>query len=275
MNNCPHNYLEVSFGTGDPEHSSSWIVSSFHYSPSYSAYRMQNAMVAESSPGLRSTHYSKSAEGHGQDVNSIDALLSAYSNATPRGPSIDAPSNLVDDVDASQVSAMVSGNVLCRIDLNVSAQMRPAHDTGIGYRCPSPVCHKDFRRAQDRKRHMLSHLPSWLQCPKGDCPWRGDRRDSLLKHHRNCHPSSSQGGDRNESIIYDPWPLVEGIKDETTLDNATQQAISLLKGRAAEVRKLELWEGNFWGRRKRKAGEVHGPDDDKDDDGHQETLKKT
>ena len=56
-------------------------------------------------------------------------------------------------------------------------------------------------------------------------------------------------------MIYDPWPLVDGIKDETTLQKATQQAISLLKGRAVEVGKLNLWEGNFWGRKKRKAPE--------------------
>lgn len=262
MNNCVQYYRDpvVSLGTGHPSDPSSCMVSSFHYSPSYSAYRTQNATGAESSPGLQSTHYSKSAGGH--DVNPMDALLSAYSNATPRRPSIDAPSNLVDDVDASQVSAMVSGNVLCKIDLNVSAQMRPAHDAGIGYRCP--VCHMDFPRPQDRKRHMLLYLPSWLQCPEGDCPWRGSRRGNLLTHYRKNHPSSSQEVDRNESMIYDPWPLVEGIKDETTLQNATQQAISLLKVRAVEVQKLKLWEGNFWGRKERKTGEVH-PDNNKDE----------
>jgi hypothetical protein len=64
-------------------------------------------------------------------------------------------------------------------------------------------------------------------------------------HHRKNHPSSSQRVDRNESMIYDP--------------------ISLLKGRAVEVRKLEPWEGNFWGRKKRKAArEVDGPDDGRD-----------
>ena len=84
-------------------------------------------------------------------------------------------------------------------------------------------------------------------------------------HHRKNHPSSSQRVDRNESMIYDPWPLVEGIKNGTTLQNAMQEAISLLKGRAVEVRKLELWEGNFWGRKKRKAArEVDGPDDGRD-----------
>jgi hypothetical protein len=35
-------------------------------------------------------------------ANSTGALLSAYSNTTPSGPSFDPSSNLVDHVDASQ-----------------------------------------------------------------------------------------------------------------------------------------------------------------------------
>jgi hypothetical protein len=58
MYNCRHNYSKLSSGTGGPSDSSSYMVSSFHYSPSYSAYRTQNATGAESGPGLRSTLYS-------------------------------------------------------------------------------------------------------------------------------------------------------------------------------------------------------------------------
>jgi len=71
--------------------------------------------------------------------------------------------------------------------------------------------------------------------------------------------------DINESMIYDPWPLVDGILERKfTLQNATQYAISLLEERAAVVGKLKLWEGNFSGRKEKKARKVHGPEDDKD-----------
>jgi hypothetical protein len=82
MYDCRHGYHEVRSGTGDACDCSSYMVSPFHYSPSYSAYRTQNASGAESALSLRWAHYPKSTGGHGQDVYSSGALLSAYSNAT-------------------------------------------------------------------------------------------------------------------------------------------------------------------------------------------------
>ena len=58
MYNCRHNCSEASSGNGGPSDSGSYMVSSFHYSPGYSAYRTQNATGAESCPGLRSMLYS-------------------------------------------------------------------------------------------------------------------------------------------------------------------------------------------------------------------------
>jgi hypothetical protein len=78
----------------------------------------------------------------------------------------------------------------------------------------------------------------------------------LKKHHlkaHKVHSSSSQEPDKCKSVIYDPWPLVEGITDNTTLVNARKSAIILVEKRAIEVGKSGLWE-DFWGRRKgRKA----------------------
>ena len=236
------------------------MVSSFHYSPSYSAYRTQDTTGAESGHGWSPTDCRKYAGDHGQDVNSTGTLLNAYSKATPRGPSFDPSSSLVDGVAVSQVSATVSNNVLCKIGLNVSAQMGPARD---GHKCPA--CNVVFHRTQERKRHMLMHLPYWLLCPEADCAWRGDRWANLHTHHDKYHPSRSPGVDKNECIIYDPWPLVQGIIDNAiTPQNAAEQAISLLEKKAVEVEKLGLWEVNFWGRERRKARKVRGPDDDKD-----------
>jgi uncharacterized C2H2 Zn-finger protein len=249
------------------------MVSSFHHSPSYSAYRTQNATGVESGQGQWLTGLG----GHDQESwpwpIPAQAAQESWSWPSPAQESWPWPPSpaqeswswpspaqeswpwppspaQADDVDASQVFAMP---VLCKIGLNVSAQTVLA----------CPVCHAVYRRPQDRKRHMLIHLPCWLQCPEGGCPWRGDRWENLQRHRNKNHSYSSQKVDRIESMIYDPWPLVEGIKDESTLQNATQQAISSVKKRAVEVGKLELWEGDFW--KRRKAREVHGPgDDDKD-----------
>jgi hypothetical protein len=222
---------------------------------------MKYCAPVQSGPALRSTHYSKSARGHDQDVDSTDTPLIAYSNAYPCGPPSDSSSSLVDHGG----SATVSDNVLWKFCLNVSAQVRPANDMGSRYSCPFSGCDVVYEHPRRMNRHLLAHLPSWLSCPIPGCAWRGDRWRHLRKHRRDKHPSSSHEVDRNESMIYDPEPLMQIIEDENTLQNATRQAISLVKIRALEVQKLELWDGNFWGRKKRR-GEGHGssPDDDED-----------
>jgi hypothetical protein len=129
-----------------------------------------------------------------------------------------------------------------------SAQKKLAHDTDG---C-CPICSASLARPQDRKRHKVSHLPHWLQCPNSGCSWRGDRWEHLKKHRLKVHPSSSQASDKLKSIIYDPWPFVEGITDNATLEKARKSAIALVEKRAKEVGKSELW-GDFWGRRGGKA----------------------
>lgn len=110
---------------------------------------------------------------------------------------------------------------------------------------------------------MVSHLPYWLQCPNGDCAWRGDRWEYLRRHRVELHHTlSNQEADRYESMIYDPGPLVEGmIKGEITPEFATQQATSFVEEKGRRDRKLKLWEGNIWGRNEREAQRVQSPDD--------------
>ena len=120
-----------------------------------------------------------------------------------------------------------------------------------------PICFALPARPQDRKRHKVSHLPHWLQCPNPGCSWRGGRWEHLRKHrlrtHRlRVHPSNSQASDKLKSMIYDPWPLVEGIRDNITLDKAVKSALALVEKRAKEVGKSELW-GDSWGRKGGKA----------------------
>jgi len=99
------------------------------------------------------------AGGHAQDLDSTVAYSKFKRNSSSRA-FFDSSSSLVDHVDASQVSAMVSGNILCRVGFNASAHMRLAHDTGNSYRCP--ICDVVSRRPQDRKRHTLSVASAML-----------------------------------------------------------------------------------------------------------------
>jgi hypothetical protein len=129
---------------------------------------------------------------------------------------------------------------------------RPTHNTDK--HCP--ICSASLGRFQDRKRHILSHLPHWLQCQAPGCSWRGDRWEHLRKHRLNAHPSSGQELDTRNSVIYDPRPLVEGITDDTTFENAKMIATSLVEKRAKELEKSELW-GDLWGRKRTRFRKVY------------------
>ena len=65
----------------------------------------------------------------------------------------------------------------------VSTPKGPTHNTSTDKQCP--ICPASLGRLQDRKRHILSHLPHWLQCQAPDCSWRGDRWEHLRKHRLN------------------------------------------------------------------------------------------
>jgi Zinc finger, C2H2 type len=148
---------------------------------------------------------------------------------------------------------------IANIATKVSASKRSAHD--VHWLCP--ICSAPLSRSQDRKRHILSHLPHWLQCPDPGCSWRGDRWENLNKHRRrlhrhNVHPSGTQESDKSNSLIYDPWPLVQGITEgRTPIEAARVISISMVERRASELGKSMLW-GDFWGRRGRKAQRLGG-----------------
>jgi len=76
-------------------------------------------------------------------------------------------------------------------------------------------------------------------------------------HRLKVHPSSGQESDTRKSIIYDPLPLVKGITDNTTFENAKTIAVSLVEVKAKELKKLELW-GDLFGRRRRRSRRVYG-----------------
>jgi hypothetical protein len=135
------------------------------------------------------------------------------------------------------------------ITATVSAQKRPTRH--VHWLCP--ICSVLLGRAQDRRRHILLHLPRWLHCPDPGCSWRGDRWENLNKHWYNVHPSCIQELDKRNSIIYNPWPLVQGIiEGKTPIEDARVIAISIVETRASGLAKSMLW-GDLWGRKGRKA----------------------
>ena len=142
------------------------------------------------------------------------------------------------------------------IALKVFVPKRSTHD--VAWLCP--VCAALLGRSQDQRRHILSHLPDWLQCPDPGCSWRGDRWETLNRHQHKVHPSSSQEPDKNIAVIYNPWQLVRGIIEGTTLiEYARACAISMVERRAFELGKSGLW-GDFWGRKGRKLGRIGSSD---------------
>ena len=124
--------------------------------------------------------------------------------------------------------------------------------------CPALGC-PTFRRPQDLKRHLSTHLPHWVNCPDPDCSWRGDRLSVFRKHwDSNRHPSSGQDLDEDQFIIYDPWPFVEKIEaGSLPIQDAQKQAMAMVSKRASELRKPELRE-NPWGRKRKRKPQKLG-----------------
>lgn len=180
--------------------------------------------------------------GWNQDMGTYPAHASEWYSQVTLGPILGntgykQPASVAPSVFEDKAASIASA---------ASTPKGPTHNTDKY----CPICAALLGRFQDRKRHTLSHLPHWLQCQASGCSWRGDRWEHLRKHRSKVHPSNSQESDTRGSIIYDPWPLVKGITDNTTFEVAKTIAIFLVEEKAKEVNKLELWE-DLWGRRRR------------------------
>jgi hypothetical protein len=118
--------------------------------------------------------------------------------------------------------------------------------------CPVSGCLSSLGRAQEQRRHLLTHLPHWIHCPAPDCSWRGDRLRAFVRHWSRDHPSSSQVPQEDQCKIYDPLPLIKEIAEGSLCVQAAQKyAISMVQKKASELGKPELCQ-NPWGRRWRK-----------------------
>ena len=150
------------------------------------------------------------------------------------------------------------------------SQPPPRHDGGVtgappipqqrarNWPCLAPGCPSSFDRPQDRKRHLLTHLPHWIHCPYPDCCWRGNRLGALRGHWANSHPPRGQDLDRDQFKAYDTGPLVERIEEGSiSVEGAKNEAMTMVRAKAAELGKQELWE-NPWGRKGRRRTQPLG-----------------
>jgi hypothetical protein len=123
--------------------------------------------------------------------------------------------------------------------------------------CQCPICGRLFKRDQERKRHLRSFLPHWIYCPFPGCSFRCDRRDNLDSHWRRKHAGSGQAAPQKQPQsqyqIYDPAPLVTSIvSGKMSMESAESNALSKVETRAQELGKVVAWEGNWFGRTRRR-----------------------
>ena len=123
------------------------------------------------------------------------------------------------------------------------------------WHCLVSDCPSSFFRQQDRRRHLLSHLPHWIHCAYPGCSWKGDRPSAFKRHWTTnpSHPSSSQDSGNDQFIIYDPFPLVERIEEGTlSIQDAKKHAMSMVKNKALDLGMPGLCD-NPYGRKGRRA----------------------
>ena len=113
---------------------------------------------------------------------------------------------------------------------------------------PCPLCGRNFRRSQDRNRHIRTFLPHWVYCPFPRCAWRGDRPDNLRAHWKTAHAKYGQVLNQEHCKIYDPALLVKSVVDrESSIESAAYVALLEVERRAQELGKIGIWT-DWWGR---------------------------
>jgi len=121
------------------------------------------------------------------------------------------------------------------------------------WHCLVSDCPSSFFRFQDRKRHLLSHLPHWIHCAYPGCSWKGDRPSAFRRHWSTNLSHLSSGQDEGQFIIYDPFPLTERIEEGTlSVHDARKHAMLMVKKKALELDMPGLCN-NPWGRKGRRA----------------------
>jgi hypothetical protein len=111
-----------------------------------------------------------------------------------------------------------------------------------------PICRRNFKRLQERNRHLRTFLPHSFFCPRPHCPWRGDRRCNLNKHWQTTHANFGEAPNPEDCKIYDPDPLVQSVvSGESPIELAITIALQEVQSRAQILDKVGVWKDG-WGR---------------------------
>jgi hypothetical protein len=95
----------------------------------------------------------------------------------------------------------------------------------ISHGCP--VCLSEFRRVQERDRHVESHLPCSILCPFKGCAWTGRRRWDFGEHQRKRHLKTGQVTSEDGIKLYDPKALVNMILRGTPFHEVARLAFTM------------------------------------------------
>ncbi|KAH9980162.1 hypothetical protein BGW80DRAFT_1248441 [Lactifluus volemus] len=109
-------------------------------------------------------------------------------------------------------------------------------------RCPIPGCNKrqNGSKSQEFERHVREHLTYFLYCSRVGCEWRGHRKYLLQDHWRKRHQDVDLPS--GEFLIFDPRGLVRQlINGETNIAQANREANRLVRERAIQLGKQDLW----------------------------------
>ncbi|KAH9952991.1 hypothetical protein BGW80DRAFT_1414523 [Lactifluus volemus] len=110
---------------------------------------------------------------------------------------------------------------------------------GIGG-CPIPGCKTKHSRRQGFERHVREHLTHSWYCPRAGCGWRGHRHYLLQHHWRKRHQDVDPPS--GEFLIFDPRGLARQLIDgETNIAQANREANRLVRERAIQLGKQDLW----------------------------------
>jgi hypothetical protein len=94
---------------------------------------------------------------------------------------------------------------------------------------------------QERKRHLITHLPPWIHCLYPHCSWTGHRADAFRRHWGRDHPGNNRVPGKKEFEIYDPLEFVDQVTAGTmTIDVAEARALEQIRAKAEQLQKPSL-----------------------------------
>jgi hypothetical protein len=118
-----------------------------------------------------------------------------------------------------------------------------------------PICGRQFRRAQERDRHLVSYLPHSIYCPSQGCAWKGRRQCDFKAHWKKNHPETDQVPGKKTNEIYDPKKFVKRIVDGSSPDEVARIAFLKVQERFMELGKVDVG-ANVWGRKRKLDIEI-------------------